>query len=231
MKRRSVLFAAALVVISLAGSGAQAGRVVVLTDSGNIGGFTITNTGINNGVATLLYTGTPNPSSFMNNVNGAVVSPEVTEISPGPITFTVKATSPGNYAVSLVPPIYTQSVGGTVGSQALLGFDLTSGGTFGTTFFNVIGNITSVMANNDPTYDFSSFTAGGSQNITLTATSFAGGASSFATLFSMVGGSASGSGSFSQIAVPEPASFALLGIGMSGLVALRRIFRKRRAGA
>jgi hypothetical protein len=118
-----------------------------------------------------------------------------------------------------------------MGSEALLGFSLSTGSIFGTSIFNLEGTITSLMINNDPTYDFSPFALGGSQFITLTGSTFGGGASNFTNLLTHVGGFATGSGSFSQIAVPEPASFGLLGIGMSGLVALRRILRKRRTVA
>jgi hypothetical protein len=51
--------------------------------------------------------------------------------------------------------------------------------------------------------------------------------SSFDGLFSKVGATATGNGAFSQQSIPEPASMALLGIGVSGLVAFRRFFRKR----
>jgi hypothetical protein len=175
MKRLWGLFSAALVVMSLAGSEAQAGRILVATDDGSIGGFTLTNTGFSGGVTTLSYVGQPNAQSFITHVNGVLISPnEPTALSPAPIILTVTPVV-GGYDVSLVPPVYTQSVGATAGSQALLGFSLSTGSIFGPSIFNLAGTIKSLMANNDPTYDFSNYANGGSQFITLSATQFGGG--------------------------------------------------------
>jgi hypothetical protein len=94
-------------------------------------------------------------------------------------------------------------------------------------FFNASGAVTALLANANPTYDFSKFgLPGATENFTFTATTFGGGANSFASLFTNVGATAVGNGSFSQAAVPEPASMALLGIGMSGFFALRRFFNR-----
>ena len=77
MKRRLFLVAAAWAVMSLVGSPAPAGTVVI-TDSGSIGGFKMTNTGISGGTATILITGEPNTQSQINTVNAVSVAPELT---------------------------------------------------------------------------------------------------------------------------------------------------------
>jgi hypothetical protein len=217
--------------MSVAGSAAQASTLVV-SDSGTVAQFTMTNEGISAGVATILYVGEPNAQSFINNVNGVTVPQEATTVN-GPVTFTVQLTSPHTYTAALVPPTYQEMVGSTVGSQAIMAFNQTAAFTSpAPAFLNSTGMVTSLLANANPTYDFSNFANGkGTINFTFTATTFGGGVSSFDQLFATVGGTATGTGSFSQIsnAIPEPASLGLMGIGMSGLFALRRFLKRAHA--
>jgi hypothetical protein len=225
MKRRWIDFAAVLAVMSLTGPAAQAGTTV-LTASGSIGGFKMTNDGISGGTATILISGIPNTESFMDTVNGATVTPVQASVN-GPVTLLVTQTAPEQYSLALSPPTYTESIGAP-GSQAQMAFNATTGvaPALLPNFFNVSGVITSLLANANPTYDFSKFgLPGATINFTFTATTFTG-ATSFASLFSNVGATATGNGSFSQAAVPEPTSLALLGVGISGFIAFRR-FRKR----
>jgi hypothetical protein len=130
-----------------------------------------------------------------------------------------------------MPATYTETVGATAGMQAQMSFNLTKGATVSAlpNFFNASGSIIApLLANANPTLDFTPFNKGGTVNITFTATTFTGGINSFAGLFATAGSTITGTGSFSQAAlVPEPASVALVGVGMSGLIAFRRLFRKR----
>jgi hypothetical protein len=218
---------AALAVMTVASSAARAG-IVVDTESGSVGGYTMTNMGISAGTATILISGIPNVNSEMNTVNGANIPAEPVTFG-GPVTLLVTQTSPGVYSLALSPSTYTKTIG-TGNNVAELTYNVSTGVAPAAlpSFFNATGHVTSVVTNNNPLYDFSRFANGnGIFNATFTATAFTGGAASFAGLFSTVGEQAVGNGSFSQIAqVPEPASLALLGIGMTGFLAFRRFFKK-----
>jgi hypothetical protein len=229
MNRRAVLFAAALALMSLASSSAQAAGTVVFSDSGNIGPFTMTNTGIDGGgTATILITLTG--TSAMNTVNGGAVPAEPATFQ-NPITLHVTPNGLNNWTLALVPATYTKTIGTVGANSAILNYNLATGATSTALpdFFNASGKVTSVSQNADPLYDFTPFKNGsGAMNDTFTATEFAGGATSFATLFTTLGGVAVGNGAFSQIAfVPEPGSFALLGIGMTGFLAFRRFLKRK----
>jgi hypothetical protein len=206
-----------LATIALAIS-CQAGSVVVTTDSGSIGNFEMTNAGFVGPTATIEITRQPNTQSFMDTVNGVNIIPEPTGIN-GPIVMLVTPVSSGKYTISLLTSPNTQTFGSS--SQANLAFNLQNGvvPTKLPNFFNASGNVTSLIENNNPTYNFKEFSNGlGTENITFTATTFIG-AKNFTTFFDTVGSTAIGNGSFSQSAIPEPTSVILLGISLlSGLV-------------
>ena len=208
----------ALAMIAIAGPVAQAGTVV-FTDSGNIGEFEMTNTGVVAGTARVVFS-VPAASSQLNTVNGAPIAPELVSVNT-PVTMLVTPAAAGTYDLALVPSTYTKTIGDTPGAQAVLAFNLERGVTSALLpdFFNAAGAVTSVLANADPLLDFGQFAAGGAINFTFTATSFTG-ASDFAGLFATPGATAVGNGSFSQAAIPEPASVLLFGLGLLSTVIL-----------
>jgi hypothetical protein len=227
MRLRSLCFAVALAAAALVNLGSTQAGTVVFTDSGTIGGVDITNVGISGGVTTLEITRVPNLFSFVNTVNGSTIVPEPVSVE-GPIFLQVTPTTPEHYNLALVPATYTKTVGSTVGAQAIVTFNMQTGVAPAVlpNFFNMSGQITALLANADPNLDYSRFALGGTNNFTFTGTTFAGGADSFASLITTVGSSVVANGSFSQQSVPEPASLSLLGIGMTGFLAFRRIFRR-----
>jgi len=227
MKRLTFVLAVAAMVLGMAGSVPAAS--IVFTDSGNLGEFTFTNTGITNGTATIAVS-VPSVLSSINTVNGAIVPPEPIRVTT-PLNFTVTpvVSATGLYTVDLLGTI-TKTVGAVPGAQAIMGIDLTTGNTPLSlpNFFNATGPVTSLIANNNPLYDFSAFSSGqGRINFTFTATAFTG-TSSFAGLFSTVGSTAVGNGSFSQVSpVPEPASMVTMGLGVIGIATGAYINRRR----
>ncbi len=130
------------------------------------------------------------------------------------------------------PPIYSFDMSGfglkrfgTVsGARATLGYDVTTGGTASVGGFSINATMPTAnpFANNLLGFDFSPFSKGGIMTISLSDTGVDLGA------IIASGKMASGSGSFTEKAnaVPEPASLALLGIGMTSFLAFRRLLKR-----
>jgi hypothetical protein len=217
MKLHLVCPTLALAIAVLVAPGSAHAGLVVLTDSGNVGQFQATNTGVSGGTATIVFS-IPNVSAQLNTVNGSFLNPDVpTAVLGEPnITLLVTPTGAETYNVVLVPMTYEQTVGATLATSAVLRFGLQTGvaPTVLSDFFNVSGQITSLEANANPTLDFGAFAKGGSINITFTATSYTD-AGSFAQFLATPGATATGNGSFSEAAVPEPASVAMVAIGIA----------------
>jgi hypothetical protein len=219
--KKFIVFAG-LMLSSLVSPFARA-SIVVETASGTIGGIKMDNEGISGGTATILISRIPNHFSFINTVNGVSVAPDPVTVA-GPITLLVTPTTPEHYDLALVPSTDSEAIGPAVGLQAILEFDMLKGvaPTSLPNFFNMSGDITDLLANANPVYDYSLFGPGGTINVTFTATTFSGGISSFAEFFTTSGSSVVGNGSFSEAAVPEPTSMIAMGVGMAGIMFYRR---------
>jgi PEP-CTERM motif-containing protein len=166
--------------------------------------------------------------------NAAIATGSIAALLPAVANHTVTSTVTTGVLTSytLTQPAPSDKFFG-VGAGAIdtahLQYELTSGVAIDPSFLNLRGTIVGVPATllettaTSPTvYDFSPYLAGG--EITRTYTDVG---ANFAAVIAN-GGTIIGTGAFSDQALPEPSSFALLGIGITAFLAYRR-FSKRTA--
>lgn len=226
MHKRSVFhaLAAGLLVCSFGTIDAGAGMVLVYQDAGTFN-FTLTADGL--GDFSISYS-----NAQLTTINNAAISTgNIQATLPALAMHTVTSTITSGAATyyTLTQPSPSEKFFGTgagaIDTSEML-YELTSGVAIDPSFLNLSGHILGVPATllettaTAPTiYDLSPYLNGG--DITRTYTDVG---VNFATIIAN-GGTITGSGAFSDLAgVPEPASMALLGIGMMGIIVFRRFF-------
>ena len=214
MNRRSLFLCLAaglaFAVLFAVSTPAQAGVITVLADSGG------------------------SSADMLGTAGGAMVTSDaysdtITSHHPEspvsiPLTFGITITSSGGVIESFSGE---KAIGFGMGNQAIIDFSGTVGSA-SAGFVLLSGTITKLVENDlafgGNSYDFSKL-LGGPINITLTTTS-----GNLAGTLNNAGASVIGAGFGLQqstpTSTPEPASLALLGIGMTGFLALRRFFKK-----
>lgn len=233
LSRRSVPLvlglAAAVCLAAGPPNSALAGPIVkVVTDDGSLGRFLLTNNGGGSYTLNLI---TP-PGQQLYTINGVTVMTEAVfdatinfTVTPGPTTHDyVISTGTLTKSILSTPP-------GAPNPAATMEYQLTTGqsGHFsnGLLMSGVVTSVPSALVDiSGKTYDFSMIKI---VELAFTATRYTGltGAQTMWNVFNTKGATASGSASFSQAAIPEPTSVALLGIGLTGLIAFRRRFAGR----
>jgi hypothetical protein len=230
MRNRRILLAlaAALLACSFGTINAMAGTVPVFEDAGTFSFVLSAPKG--GGSFTIDYS-----NALLSTINfAAIPTGSIDALLPpaAPHTVTSATTVGSNTFYTITQPapnIKEFGVGPGAILTASLEYELNTGVAVNPGFLNLSGLITAVpgpflqtMATGSTIYDFSAYASGAEITRTYTAVG-----ANFAAVIAN-GGTITGTGAFADLAlVPEPTSMALLGIGVSCMIAARRYFRQR----
>jgi hypothetical protein len=230
ISKRSFLLAlaAGLLACSVGATGAMAGSVLAYEAEGTFD-FVLTANG--SGVFTISYT-----SVSLTKIDNALIpgGPIVSSFGNSGVAVTSTVSTPPltSYTLFDPPPPDVQHLGTGAGEidTAEVTFNLTEGFALSPSFLNLRGLVVGAPAplletsTTSPTIDnFAPFdVAGGTMSLTYNKVD-----ADFAAVIAN-GGTITGTGAFTELAnvIPEPTSIALFGIGLSGVLAFRRYFKR-----
>ena len=213
IKRFSFLAYAAVLALACSAP-AKAGSVTVSSDAGT-GYVNVANAGGAGGP--VVVTTATSPPTWIDSVNGAAVTP----LLPLSITESITGYAPvgPGFVDVITSGTGSKTISDADGDTVTLTFSITSGVVSDQAFYTA-GKITGATGSTDVGgYDFFTMVGG------TVAIGIQKDGANFNTLFNS-GGSVKTAGMSMSQSVPEPTSMALLGIGMTGFLAFRRLFRR-----
>jgi hypothetical protein len=161
----------------------------------------------------------------LTTINGSAITPVAASLGNTTINVTSTTFQSGVYVyTATLSTNKTFGTGGS-GSEAILAYNVSSGYAQGSAS-SFSGDVTGVSSNNLAGYDFSPFNNGG--GVVLTFNSSGSDIGAIIQSGGVIPTSGTATGTFSESAsiAPEPSTMAIFGIGLAGLLAVRRYYKR-----